>query len=478
MSGQPLALLPEALLLAGAVACLLTGSFLPRHRQRVARHVAVAALLGCAGAAGGQLLGVLPAGGAAYEQSFAVDAPSSAVRLVVAAAVLLVVAQGVDELTGAERESETCSLLLLGALGALVLAAATDLLVLTVGFLLTSVPLYGLLGLARTATSAESAVKVYLLGALGGVTLLLGVTLLTALAGGSRYADLAAGLRAAPAAVVAVAVVAVLAGLVFEAGAVPLHQWVPDAAQAGSATAAAWLTTVPKVGALVAVHRFTEVLAAGSAVDVRLVVAVLAALSMTLGNLAAFTQTDPRRLLGWSAVSQVGYLLLPAAVAGAAGAATASLVLYLAAYAVTNLAAFAVVAAVPARRTLDAYRGMAGARPLLAAALLVSLLGLVGTPPTAVFAGKLAVFTAAWDGGAAWLVVVAAVNTVASLFYYLRWLGRAYGPAEVSGAAVPVRPWAARAAVTAACASLVAGPAAGLLSGVLGPALQAPPAGW
>nr|WP_309244199.1 proton-conducting transporter membrane subunit [Micromonospora parastrephiae] len=87
----------------------------------------------------------------------------------------------------------------------------------------------------------------------------------------------------------------------------------------------------------------------------------------------------------------------------------------------TNLGAFAVLAAEP-HDCLDGYRGLARRRPWLAAALTICLLGLVGTPPTAVFAGKLTVFTAAWDGGLAWLVVVAAVNTVASLFYYLRWL--------------------------------------------------------
>src|SRR5690348_6076950 len=106
------------------------------------------------------------------------------------------------------------------------------------------------------------------------------------------------------------------------------------------------------------------------------------------------------------------------AVAGRSGTAVRSLLFYLAAYAATNLAAFAVAAELPNARTLGDYRGLAARRPALAAVLAVSLLGLVGTPPTGVFLAKLQVFTAAIDGGYGWLAVLAAVNTVASLFYY------------------------------------------------------------
>jgi len=239
---------------------------------------------------------------------------------------------------------------------------------------------------------------------------------------------------------------------------------VPDAAQGARVSAAAFVTTVPKVGALVAAYRLVDALP--GTVDTRLLVGLLAVASMTLGNLAAYAQTDPRRLLGWSTVSQVGYLLVPVAVAGRSDLALPSLLVYLAAYAVTNLAAFSVVAALPDRRTLAAYRGLAGSRPWLAGALLVSLLGLVGTPPTAVFVGKLTTATAAWDGGSAWLAVAVVVNTLASLFYYLRWVFPAYRPGEpversATGAFAP-RPWAAGAAVVAAVASVVLGLGAGL----------------
>lgn len=458
------ALLPELVLLVGAMAALLGGSFLPRTQQWKARLVAVAAILGSSAVTAADLTAA-PAG--AFDGSYAVDRGTGIARLVVLTATLLVVLLGTDEVADHRQESETYALLLLSALGAMVLAGADDLLVLAVAYLLASIPLYALVGQERTPRAAEAALKTYLLGALLGIALLLGVTLLYAVSGSTRYADLTGRLPTSSSAVVAVGVVGVLGGLLFKAGGVPAHSWVPDAAQGAGVTAAAFLTTVPKIGALVAAYRLVEVVP--GIVDVRLLIGVLAAASMTLGNLAAYAQSDPRRLLGWSTVSQVGYLLVAVAVAGRSDLSLPSLLLYLAAYAVTNLGAFAVVAALPERRDLATYRGLAGTRPWLAAALLVCLLGLVGTPPTAVFVGKLTIATAAWDGGAAWLSVVLVVNTMASLFYYLRWLAPVYRtgePAETWQTFTP-RPWAESAAVVAAVASVVLGLASGAAWGLV-----------
>ena len=205
-----------------------------------------------------------------------------------------------------------------------------------------------------------------------------------------------------------------------------------------------------------------------AAVNWPMLVAVLAAASMTLGNLAAFFQTSVKRLLGYSTVSQVGYLLMAVAVATTSSTALRALLFYLAAYAATNLAAFAVVAELLHARTIASYRGLAFRRPCLAAVLAVSLLGLVGTPPTGVFLGKLEVFTAAIDGGYGWLAGLAVINTVASLFYYLRWLAPAFlqRPGESSDEAAALEPagrWASVAAYTAGAASLVLGVTAAVI---------------
>ena len=139
-----------------------------------------------------------------------------------------------------------------------------------------------------------------------------------------------------------------------------------------------------------------------------------------------------------------------------------------AAYAVTNLGAFAVVAALPAARTLDDYRGLARRRPVLVVALGICLFGLIGTPPTGVFVGKLTVFTAAIDGGFAWLAVLAVLNTVASVFYYLRWLAPTFRPSpDVAQAVVRPDRWAAGTAYVSAAAAVLLGVLAGLALPVL-----------
>lgn len=431
MGEDPLGLMPELILLLGSVATLLTGSFVSQDRQWQARAVCVATLAAATGA--GALAWGKP-DRMLYDGSYALDVATSTARVVVPAAALLVVATAVGRVGGRRRETEFYVLVQLASLGAVVLAGASDLLLLAVAYLLASIPLYALAGWGRDRAGAEAALKLYLLGALLGIVMLAGVSVLYGVGGGSTtYADLTNGLPDASTGAVAFGVVALLAGLLFKVGAVPAHFWVPDAVEGATVPAAAFLTTVPKVGGLIATYRVVTVLPDG-VLDWRLLVAVVAAASMTLGNLAAFAQTSPLRLLAYSTISQVGYLLMAVAVADRNDAVLPALLTYLGAYAVTNLGAFAVVAAVPHLDTLRGYGGLGRERPGLAAALAVCLLGLVGIPPTAVFVGKLTVFSATWDGGMAWLVVVAAANTVASLFYYLRWLAPAFGTSSAEGA--------------------------------------------
>ena len=456
--GDTLALLPEILVLAGAVIALLAGSFLPRERQAITRYVSVAALalstVAAAAAISAPALSI-------FAGSFAIDVATGAVRLIVPLSTIFVIVLGKEEFSGSSRESETYSLLLLSSLGAMVMAGAADLLILAGSFLLASIPLYALVGLSRKPGAAEAALKTYLIGALLGIALLLGVTILFGIGGSTTYSTLHQTLADAPAAAVIAGVLAVVAGLMFKAGGVPGHFWVPDATQASGTAVAAFLTSIPKIGAIAATYRLIAMLPPVG--NWPLLIAVLAAASMTLGNLAAFWQDDVRRLLGWSTVSQVGYLLLPVAVAGQAALALPSMLLYLAGYALTNLTAFAVVAALPARRTIADFRGAAASHPWLSLALVVSLLSLVGTPPTAVFVGKLTTFAAAWDGGLAWLVVVAAVNTVASLFYYLRWLAPMFARNSPRSVTPYRRPWAERATILGAVVTVTIGVAAGLV---------------
>jgi NADH-quinone oxidoreductase subunit N len=469
MNENPAALLPELLLLGAAVVGLLLGAWLPRDRQWLVRLLAAAAAV--AGLVATAVAATRPdelVFGAAY----AVDTPTNATRAIVLVAVLVALALSVDATTGHRRETEFVVLLQLGALGTILLAGANDLLLLLAAFLLASVPFYALAGWDGSALGTEAALKYYLSGAFLGVAMLTGTAILYGVGRATGYGALREGLAAAPVAAAGVGLVAVLAGLLFKIGGVPGHFWVPDVTDGTPPAVAAIVTTIPKIGGLVAVYRLLSVAVPADALDWPLLVAVLAAVSMTLGNLAAFFQTTVQRLLAYSTISQVGYLLIAIAVAGRADLAQPALLYYVAGYALTNLGAFAVVAELPHARKIEDYRGMARRNPALAGALAVCLFGLIGTPPTAVFVGKLVVFTAAVDGGFAWLAILAIVNTVASVFYYLRWIVPTFRGADSNPAAL--QPAGAWSAVTAyACAGLAV--LLGVLGGVVLPLMVTPP---
>ncbi len=469
MNENPLALLPELFLAGSAVVGLLAGSWLPRSRQwpvpLLAAAACVAGIVAAAAAAPGRPT-------VAFGTSFAIDTLTSSVRIVVLAATLLVLCISLRPFAADPRETELYVLLQLAALGTIVLAGANDLLLLFAGYLLASVPLYALAGFRKDDVGAEAALKYYLMGALLGVLMLTGVTVLDGALRSTAYGRIAAAAASAPQGAVAVGLVALLAGLLFKMGGVPAHFWVPDVADGAPTAVAAFVTTIPKLGGLAAEYRLLDIALQDATLDWRLLVAILAAASMTLGNLAALFQTRVKRLLGYSTVSQVGYMLMAVVVAGRSDLAQKSLLFYLAAYAVTNLGAFAVVAALPHAATLDDYRGLARRRPALAAVLVVCLLGLVGTPPTAVFVGKLEVFTATVDGSYAWLAAVAVVNTVASLFYYLRWLVPAVLlDSTGDGVSAPVERVPAVGAYAAGAGALLLGPLAGLVLPLLDGAL-------
>lgn len=419
MNENPLDLLPEVLLAASAVLGLLLGSWLPRARQWAVGLLAVVACV--TGIVAASVAANEPAT-TAFGEAFAVDTVTGASRIVVLGGTLLVLGVSFRPLRGDPRESEFYVLVQLAALGALMMAGTQDLLLFAAAYLLASIPSYTLAGFRKDGPGTEAALKFYVVGALLGVLLLAGVTVLYAAGRATLYPMLGDALRDAPEPLVAVGAIGLLAGVLFKAGGVPAHFWVPDAVQGSSAPVAALLTTLPKIGALAALFRVGDDVFADSPLPWPALIAVLAAASMTLGNLGAFFQQDVKRLLAYSTISQVGYLLLPVAVVDRSDLAQQAFLYYLAAYTVTNLGAFAVVCALPQAHTLDDYRGLAKDRPLLAASLVICLLGLVGTPPTAVFLGKLQAFSAVFDGGYAWLAVLAAVNTVASLFYYLRWI--------------------------------------------------------
>ena len=462
---------PEIALALGAVAVILTASFTARNRQGLPTLVALVAVIASAGTSIALAAGAEPQ--LTMERSWALDGATQAAELLVLAVTAITLLLSIEWFRTDPRRGEYPAIVLFAAAGAMLLAGAADTMELVVGMLLVSVAGYTLAAYHRNSPAAlEAGMKYFLIGALTNSLLLLGVVLLYGVTGTTSYEVSIAPLTSgADTIAVTAAVLCILIGLAFEIGAVPAHVWLPDVAQGSPVPSAAFLTVAPKIGALVALARILQ-LVPTDIVDWRPIVAAVAAITMSLGNLIALWQTDLRRLLGWSSVSQAGYALMAVVVIDRAELALSALVAFLAGYAAATVAAFAVVAQLRGRTAIDAYRGIGTRRPWLAAALTVSLLSLVGIPPLGGFVGKLTVFAATIDGGYAWLAALAVANTVASLFYYLRVIGPMYlergsdtspAPAVLSRAAAAGAGLAAAAVVAV---GLLAGPLLSALDGV------------
>ncbi|SOC53102.1 NADH dehydrogenase subunit N [Chromohalobacter canadensis] len=409
--------LAEISLTLGAVAIVLFASFV---RQRQHHWAAVLALLAIGLGAG---LTIAQWGGAprlTFSGVWALDGVALASKLVVLVAGALVVAMSPEWMRTDRRHGEYYALVLFALLGVIMMASASDTMELVLGVLLSSVASYPLAAYHRGwAPALEAGMKYFLIGALTNTLLTIGVVVLFGLTGSTGYPDIAQALATnSDRLALTIATACVVLGLTFKLAAFPAHAWMPDVAQGSPVPAAAFLTVIPKVGAAVALARFVSLLPPD--VAWRAIVASISVATMTLGNVAALRQTDVRRLLGWSSVSQSGYALMAIVVLGVSDQALPALVFFLASYAIANLAAFAVVTHLRGRTALDDYRGLARNAPIAATILIVSLLSLVGIPPLVGFFGKLMLFRVTLEDGYAWLALVAVINTVVSLFYYLR----------------------------------------------------------
>ncbi|GEB48701.1 MULTISPECIES: NADH-quinone oxidoreductase subunit N [Streptomyces] len=366
-------------------------------------------------------------------------------------------------------------LLLSSAAGAALLPAARDLATLVIALEVASLPAFALVGLRRgERLSSEAALKFFLSSVTATAVMLLGVGFVYAATGSLHLRDIAEGLPAVDGrlgTLAATGVVLTLVGFAFKTAAAPFHFWVPETYVGAPVPVAAYLSVVGKAAGfsgliLVTVRAFPSYAHVWGPV-----LAVLAALTMSVGNLAALRQRPDRphsavRLLAWSSVGQAGYLLVPPAAAGWAdrpGDPVGATLAYALMYAVVNLGAFAVVCALrPAGgdARIEAHRGLAAGRPVVALALAFFLLCLAGLPPGVIgLFAKVTVFGAAVDAGLGWLAVVMAVNVVIALVYYLRWTAVLFRPGQPSdGARVPFpAPLTAVIALTGVLALAVSG---------------------
>ncbi|HSH47193.1 MAG TPA: NADH-quinone oxidoreductase subunit N [Halomonas sp.] len=446
---------PEIALIAGAIAALLLAMVLPQRRQAWCLAPALAALAVAALWA----LAQVDEARLTFSGVWALDGVTLWARLmiVIATAICLILAPRWFE--SDRRHGEFYTMTLFSALGAIAMAAAADLMQLVMAVLLSSITGYVLAAWHRDwALSVEAGMKYFLIGALANALLAIGVILVMGMAGTSDYAVLRQADITSPLGLTGLALI--VTGLAFKLGALPGHAWVPDVAEGAPVPAAAFLTVVPKIGAALALYRLVQLFPETDML--RPLIAGISVLTMTLGNLAAFWQNDVRRLIGWSSVSQSGYALMAIAVADLAARALPSLIWFLAAYALANLTAFAVVAHLRGRTALPDYNGLARTQPVMAAALIVAFLSLVGIPPLIGFVGKLGLFIVTIDGGYAWLALAAVLNTVASLFYYLRVIAPMYFARAGDDKPATLGPASGAAAVSSAAALI----GLGLISGL------------
>ena len=339
------------------------------------------------------------------------------------------------------RAGEYHLLVLTSLLGMLVLASARDLILLFVAFELMSLPLYALSGFRkRDGIAVEAALKFFLVGSVSSAVMAYGLSFVYGAAGTTQLAGVA---RAFPGGDpwLVLGLVATFVGFGFKIAAFPFHMWVPDTYEAASTPFVAWLSVAPKAAGFVALFR---VYFEGMGPDASAwgpMGAGLAALTIVGGNLMALPQQNTKRLLAYSGIAHIGYMLVGFAAASAVG--TAMVLFYLVAYVFGNMGAFLVVEAVArseGSEHVSAFRGLAQRSPLLALAMLLFLLSLGGIPFVAGFWAKLYVFWAAAQQGLYWLVLVGAVLTVVALFYYLLVAKKMYIESPVSAGRITVEP--------------------------------------
>ena len=357
----------------------------------------------------------------------------------VSAAVSVLATLGVPDVAFARRGAEYHVALLASLLGMLVLAAARDLILLFVAFELMSIPLYFLTGFRkRTEAAPEGALKFFLVGSVSSAILLYGFSFLYGVTGTTMISAIPAALASGQV-LAKLGLVLVLAGVGFKIAAVPFHMWVPDTYEAASTPFVAWLSVGPKAAGFIVVFRLYLEGAASTGYIWIPILSALAALTIVAGNLMAIPQQNVKRLLAYSGVAHIGYMLIGIAAMSANGAGM--VLFYLVAYLFGNMGAFLVVQAVGAGEGNDlmgGYRGLAQRSPVLALTMLVFLLSLGGIPFVAGFWAKLFIFQAAIDQHMYGLVLLGAVLTIVALYYYLVLASRMYIDPPEKGGRVPL----------------------------------------
>jgi NADH-quinone oxidoreductase subunit N len=442
------AILPIMIVLGAAVLSVLFEALLPLRARRPVQLVLVFASLVAAFAA---VVGARGTHEVVAMGSVAVDGPTLFMQgtiLVLAAIAALVMAERkvdpagdsfaprASALPGSEDEqaftrlgwlqTEVWPLFLFSVAGMLLFPASNDLLTMFVALEVLSLPLYVMAGLARRRRllSQEASLKYFVLGAFSSAFFLYGTAMLYGFAGTVSISGIADALTAsASGSGLVIAGVALLSvGLLFKIGAAPFHQWTPDVYQGSPTSITGFMAACTKVAAFGALLRVLYVAFGGIRWDWRPMMYVIAGLTMIVGTLFALTQTDIKRMLAYSSIAQAGFMLVGVVATSKAG--LDGTLVYLAAYGIATIGAFAIVTLVRdstgEATHLSQWAGLGKRSPIVASAFALFLLAFAGIPLTSGFTGKFAVFTAGIAGGATPIVVLGVVASAVAAFFYVR----------------------------------------------------------
>jgi NADH-quinone oxidoreductase subunit N len=364
--------------------------------------------------------------GPAFQNMLIVDGFATFFRVLVIGVGILAVLSSSGYL---RRENslggEFYALILFSIVGQSIMASANELIMIFIGIEISSIASYILAGYLRDdARNNESALKYFLLGSFATAFLLYGVAWIYGSTGSTNLVVIRRALLigSQPVALAGVAAALIFVGFAFKISAVPFQSWAPDVYQGAPAPVSAFLSTGPKAAAFAVLLRvFMGAFGSIASTWMPLVWGVALA-TMTVGNFAAILQSNIKRLLGYSSIAHAGYVLV--AVTANSGNGSAAAMFYLAAYAFTNIGAFAVVAYVSRKGEkfvrVDDFAGLAQRQPGMAAMLTIFLLSLIGVPLTGGFFGKFYIFKAAMDAHLVWLTVLGLLNSAVAAYYYLR----------------------------------------------------------
>lgn len=366
-------------------------------------------------------------------QSYIIDRFSGVFKLLILCSTLLVLLGGYSY-KGIPKwlNPEFYSLLLFGTLAMMLMVSSTDLLLIYLAMEFTSITSYILAGLSlKNRASNEAAIKYLLIGAASSAAMLFGMSWLYGISGSTNVYDIGQALThghvlIANTTALYLSLGMVLVGLGFKVALVPFHVWVPDVYEGAPTPVTAFLSVAPKVAGFAVLFRifyiaFPENNSIFVGFSWKSMMALLAFVTMTIGNLAAIGQNNVKRLLAYSSIAHMGYIMIGFVVGRELG--LNAVVYYLMAYIAMNVGAFLVVAAVADKtggEDIADYSGLWSRAPMMAIIMTVFLLSLTGLPPFGGFIGKFMLFAGAIKEGWIWLAVAAILNSVVSLYYYAR----------------------------------------------------------